>query len=288
MKRYFFLVLLLVVFSGVNGQDVIVTNDQDTIDCKITRVTDEFIHFSIFDKSGVLLMRSRLPMSQVQSFQQAEVEPVKEPLDQPSEKKENPPLYDDFEPAKFRLSANTGFTYQLGGYEGLPSSYREQLQSLWSFGGELHYFLSDKLGIGAKYNYVFTNANEDFEPPFSTAFGFSSIKDEKVQFTYLGLSVLLRDILYDDQTVNYFIAGGIINYRTDLLADGIPYFQEGNTFGFALGVGYDFILLDNFGVGIGLEVNIARLSEYNDNGNIVAADFSLTRIDLTAGIRLFK
>ena len=37
------------------SQDTIITNEGDTLTCKITRVENDFIHFSVFDKkSGVL------------------------------------------------------------------------------------------------------------------------------------------------------------------------------------------------------------------------------------------
>lgn len=276
------------------SQDLIVTAEGDSIECKITRVSSEFIHFSVFGKSGVLLMRSRLPLSQVQSYHQADPEDIKEtPVEaeadeEPFKYEGSPVAYEEFLPATMRLSLNTGYTYQLGGYDGLPNSYKRQLQSLWNFGSELNYFISDEVGIGAKYNYIFTRADEDFQPPISTAFGFSSIRDEKVRFRYIGLLVTVRDFLYDDQVVNYFISGGVVKYRTDGLADGTSFYQEGHTFGAVLGMSYDFLFHRNIGVGVGAEVNIATLREFDNNGTIVPADFSLTRVDLTLGFRFFK
>ncbi|MEP1033248.1 hypothetical protein [Ekhidna sp.] len=287
MKRYLFLFVLLLVFHCATAQDIIVTSEGDTIDCKITRITSEFIHFSVIDKSGVLLMRSRLPLSKVTHYEQSDPND-KGNLKTESESREPEVYVDESEPATFRLSLNTGYTYQLGGYEGMPDTYKKQVQSLWNFGGEFNYFLSEKIGVGVKYNRIQTKANEDFVPPFSTAFGFSSLRDERIRFSYVGLSLLFRNFYYDDQVMNYFISGGMIRYRTDGFGDGIPFYQKGDTFGLVLGVSYDFILVKNFGLGFGAEINFARLSEFDNNGTIVISDFSLTRLDLTIGIRLFQ
>lgn len=285
MKRYLYFGIIFLTLHCALGQDLIVTTTGDSISCKITRITSEFIHFSVIDKSGILLMRSRLPLAKVANYQQADID--ESPQNIP-ERKEVPIVVDEFDPATFRLSLTTGYTYQLGGYEGLPQSYKKQVQSLWNFGGELDYFLSENIGVGAKVNRASTTANEDFIPPFSNAFGFSSLRDERISFTFIGATVLYRNYLYDDQAMLYFISGGIIKYRTDALADGVPFYQEGDTFGLIIGLNYDYTFFKNFGLGVGLEVNIARLSEFDNNGTIAPADFSLTRVDLIVGIRLFQ
>ncbi|MEQ8903801.1 hypothetical protein [Ekhidna sp.] len=296
MRQLLFFLAFTLAFHCAKSQDIIVTTEQDTISCRITRITNEFIHFSVFDKrSGILLMQSRLPLTHIAYHNQAKPEDNPSDPDDEVEAIETRPIRDedrfileDFEPASFRLSLNTGYTYQLGGYQGLPSSYKKQMQSLWNFGSEFHYFVSENIGLGVKYNHIYTHANEDFQPPYSTAFGFTNLRDERIRFNYLGLSASYRNFFYDDQVVNYFIAGGIVRYRTDGKGDGVPFYQEGDTFGFVLGFSYDFLLVENFGVGLGAEVNIARLSEFDNNGTVVPADFSLTRVDFTIGLRLFK
>ncbi|WP_425391245.1 outer membrane beta-barrel protein [Ekhidna sp.] len=287
MKRYLCFFVFILAFQLAKSQDIIVTVEGDTIECQITRVTDEFIHFSVIDKSGVLLMRTRLPVSQIQHYEQHDVATQEE---QPQEPLDNSQvvMMEEFDPATFRLGINAGYTYQFGGYEEMPDSYKKQVQSLWNFGGDIHYFITDEVGIGGKYNYIFTEADEDFEPPFSTIFGFNSLRDERITFSYIAVSVLYRNFLYDDQIVNYYVAGGVVKYRTDWKGDGLPYYQEGETFGVTLGVIYDILLSENFGVGIGGEVNIAHLTEFDNNGIVVTSDFSLTRFDFTIGIRFLK
>lgn len=282
MKRYFFLLLILTFYSATS-QDIIVTTANDTISCKITTVTNAYIDFSVFDKSGILLVSDRIQASQVKYFEYGQ--PQMEKPTTSEIKKEDRFVLDEFKPSTIRLALNTGFTYQLGGYKGAPSEYKQQVQSLWNLGSDFHYFLSKNVGIGAKYNYIFTGAEADFDP---NIYGISSIRDEEIRFSYTAVSLLYRNFLYDDQIMHYFISGGIVKYKTDGLIDGNHFYESGDTFGVVLGVVYDFLLAENFGIGVGAEVNIARLSEIERDGVILPADFSLTRIDLTVGLRLLK
>lgn len=285
-KILLFCCLILCIHSKLVAQDTIVTVEQDTISCKITRVSNEFVHFTVFDKTGIVLMRSRLPLSKIQQYEQTESQ--RDPIvSNESVAKEEKELlsYEEERPSKIRVGLNTGYTYQFGGYEGLPATYKNQLQSLWNFAGEANYFVSKHIGLGARYSYIFTKANEDLDPRI---FGFSQLRDEKVNFTYLALSLMYRKFFYEDQIINYFVSGGIINYRTDGLGDGVPFYQEGDTFGFAFGFSYDLLLTEHIGMGIGAEANIATLRSFIHNGVSVPADFKLNRLDITLGLRLFK
>ncbi|WP_424961174.1 hypothetical protein [Ekhidna sp.] len=286
MKHFLFALILLLVSYGAHSQDIIVTKDGDTITCQITRVSDDFIHFSVFDKSGILLMRSRLPLSEVESYEQTDIEPdVESNSNEPGLNEQNRLILPDFKLATFRLALNAGYTYQFGGYEAWPDSYQKQLQSLWNVGGDFHYFPSEVFGVGIKYNYIFTKAEQDFDPQ---RYGISSIRDEKIRFSYAALSLMYRNILADDQMIHYFIAGGFVQYKSDGLLDGNPYNERGDTFGVALGVAYDFLVTESVGIGAGAEINIANLSEIESNGTVIPVDFSITRIDLTVGLRFLK
>ncbi len=277
----------------VQSQDMIVTNERDTIECKITRITTEFIHFSVFDKSGILLMRSRLPLSGISHYAKNEVEQTVFEI-----KAEDQIQFEDYKQPVFRLSLNTGYTYQFGGYKNTQDSYASQLRSLWNLGVEFHYFPSEGFGLGVKYNRLSTDAEDEFDPaielrldPTQPLF-ITSIADEKVTFDYIAISLVHRNILSDDQSVNYFIAGGIIRYKADgkfvTSNEGtISFVEEGETYGVSLGVSYDFRFMENIGLGAGLEINIARITELSLNDLVAPADFSISRVDLTLGIRLF-
>ena len=261
-----------------HSQDIIVTNQSDTIDCKITRLTDDFIHFSVYDKSGVLLMRSRLPLSGISHYSKGEVEETVVEI-----KEEDQIVFEEFRPPSFRISLNTGYTYQFGGYEGAPTAYADQLQSLWFLGGDFHYFLTESFGVGVKYNRTSTNAEFVLDNPVTIElnnqpFTLSSIEDEKVKFNYFAVSLMYRNNFSEDQAMNYYLAAGVIRYRSDGSFNGTtPFFEEGNTFAVSLGLSYDFRFIENVGIGAGIEVNIARLKELDSGGTLISVDFPISR-----------
>ncbi|GAB4242270.1 MAG: hypothetical protein Tsb0034_19640 [Ekhidna sp.] len=287
MKRYLtLLVFLFLSYCGLS-QDTIVTVEGDTIECQITRISETFIHFSVIDKSGVLLMRSRLPLSKIQTYDrvsQLESEAAEERVEPP----ERLAYTDAYSPPNIRVAVNGGFTYQFGGYEGLPKPYKDKMQLLWNLGGEAHYYLFETFGVGVKYAHIFTKLDHEFEPPFYGPFGLTEIKDERIRFDYYGLSLAYRTERYSDQHIQYFLSGGMIKYKTEGTGDGVPFYQEGETLGVILGVTYDFLLTNHIGVGFGTEVTLAKLTELNSNGFVSPANFSISRIDLAIGLRYYR
>ena len=189
----------------------------------------------------------------------------------------------------FRVALNAEYTYQYEGYDDLPNSYVKQVTSLFNIGSEVHIFPSETFGIGVKYNRITTASNEDFEPMRNSPFVPKSIK-ENIRFNYLALSLLSRQsIVNQDHILYYSFSGGIIHYRDDGIQDGFPFFEEGETFGIALGIGYDYALHEKYGVGLTIEINLARVNSININGTTFSGvNFGISRLDFTAGFRFFK
>ena len=284
MKALFLFFLLCFTLAVSYSQDIIVTNQGDTIECEITRVSEEFIHFTVYDQSGIILMRSRLPVTGVQYYTQGIREDEEEEADTPLSEENEEFFLSSLADTRLRLALNAGFTYQFGGYEWAPDSYRDQMQTLWNLGGEFHYFTSDNFGIGIKYSHAFTEANQDFMGANGSVVRF---RDEQVRFSYVGVSMMYRNPYYD-QAIQYFLSGGVVNYKTNLLLNGQPYYQQGDTFAVVFGLSYDMRIWKNIGAGLGAEILISNLSEIDDNGTLLPADFNISRVDLSLGLRVFK
>ncbi|MEM6644010.1 MAG: hypothetical protein AAF616_13600 [Bacteroidota bacterium] len=281
--------LLTVLLYSAQGQDLIVTTEGDSITCKITRISDDYLHFSVFDvRSGVLLMRSRLPLSSVKSYYQD----AKEPADTEITAKDfGPPLEgedNEYQRSRsFKIGLSGGYSYQFSGYDGLPRSYQKQVENLWNIEAHLHYFISQNTALGFVYSRVQTSADEDFGPPLSNLFGFSQLRNEKIVFQLLALSLVFSDLnAYDG--LNFIIDVGSLKYRTDFLADGSEFFQEGNTIGGRVGLSYDIMLTSDFAIEVGAKILLARFSRINDNGTIVQTDFEVPRIDLSVGFSFLQ
>jgi len=268
------------VCTVAKGQDQIITKAGDTINCKITRISSDYIHFQIDDSTGPI--RSRIEKDKVLSYFQKE-EPTLPTINSPVEEKQDDALArfgESIESHKLRVGLNTGFTYQFGGYEGRPKSYTQQIRTLWNFGGELHYMVWSSVGIGVKYNRISTKVDDINN-------GFHFIED--VRFQFLALSVLLGRPGRESGDVHYVISGGRLSYRDDGTIDGQNFFEEGETIGISLEMGYDFELSSDFAAGINLGLTVARINELDvPAGTITGVAFDVSRIDLTVGIRYLK
>lgn len=267
------------------SQEIIVSNEGDTIACKITKVTNEYVHFAVYD-NGIILMRSRLPLSEIKYYT-----PEQEKVDEevivtiPKEPtQDEKPSLATFDDPTFRFSIDGGFTYQFGGYDGMPDDYKNQLQTLWNIGGEAHYLLESNYGFGLTYSYWFTQAEGDIP----TRNGVVEIRDELVRFGYWGVSALYSSAANENHVFNYFVSLGIVGYRTELMLDGDPYYQLGQSIGSCFGVSYDVRLMENIGVGLGVEILLSRIFQIDDNGTLIDSDFDISRVNLKAGLRIFK
>lgn len=290
MRSSIILLISLLLILSAKGQDTIITNKGDTIFCKITRLSEQYIHYLIVEQS----LRSRIPRDQVQSFTQAVEEiPKKEtinavstPIGAQEPEVEEPsfsPL-DEFEDLNiWRFALNGGYTYQFGGYSEHPSDYQKQVRSLFNFGGEAHYFTSSTFGFGLKFNRISTGTSAE------TLFNVTDVQ-ETISFTYVAFSLINRQAsVYDDNLLYYEVSAGLISYLDDGFINGFPYEEKGRTLGVNFEIGYDFLINSSYAVGANLGVNIAHLNNLTVNGtNIPNADFGLSRVDLTIGVRMFK
>ena len=278
MRHLVFLLLILSIANSAKCQDLILTLKGDTISCKITRISDQFIHYSISEQSS----RTRIQKEDVLSYFQKKVVTI-QPEEQEMVKADSIPNVNKLEDtSKWRFALNSGHTYQFGGYEGLSTSYLRQVRSLLNLGVEIHYFSSGSVSSGIKFNRISTKTDQKF---LGNLVGI----EEKIRFNYFAFSILNRQSsIYDQNLFYYGISVGLISYKDVGIINGLPHLEDGKTFGVAMEVGYDFTINPDFGVGFNLGVNLARLNNLIINGTNVNSSFSVSRVDFTVGLRLFK
>ncbi len=266
-------IFCLFILTEAFGQDRIITNAGDTILCKITRVSETHLHYKVIQDG----LRTRIPLTSVSSYFQSSVKEANE-----IEVNTDPPSYELFgsvDPPRTRVALNAGWTYQFGGYENFPLSYTRQLRSLLHLGAEFHYFASPTVGLGIKFNRIST-------PTDHPGFGAIGRIEESIRMNFLALSFLSRQNYSDKTTLNFGVALGLLDYRDSGTIDADPFLEEGSTFGLNLDVGYDWWIDDSLAIGISLGVNLARLNSLIvNNVRIPGANFNLSRVDITTGIR---
>ena len=150
MRNILIIALLILIANTIYSQDLIVTNDGDSINCKITKVKTDNIYFTFKHKDEIrstLLPKSSVKTHQFQYYQTSEV---------PKEKVVG---YENYQ--HFRLAVNGGYSYQTAKVaENVPSDFKDyikELKSGYHFGGDLTYYFTEPLGFGIKY-YLFKSS----------------------------------------------------------------------------------------------------------------------------------
>jgi len=290
MNRYLAIIAFTLLFINANSQDLIVTSDMDSINCKITKVKTNNIYFT-FKYNGeiknTLLAKSLIKDYKFNYYSISEV-PVNKITG-----------YENF--PHFRIALNGGYSYEIAKISNsVPDDFKDyvqQLKSGYHIGGDFTYYFSENIGVGFKY-YAFKTSNsmdniyvEDSEGNIT----YGKMSDD-LTISFIG--PLYSSRLFDKAGKNAFIfnfAIGYMKYDNDKVIIN-NYKMTGETFGMVLDVGYDIQLSDDFSLGFQISYTMGALSKYDifdgsttktiklESGNYE----SLHRIDFSIGIRFNK
>src|SRR5438552_2699930 len=123
MKHYFFLLIIFIFTKTVHSQDLIVTDKGDSINCKISQIKKDFIHFTFKYENEI--RNTLLPVEQIKFYQKdfystAEVRP-----DQIKNVKGS---YH-----KFRIGAYGGWSYETASVsDNVPAEFKQYVKDLKS------------------------------------------------------------------------------------------------------------------------------------------------------------
>jgi hypothetical protein len=190
--------------APAKGQDIIVTNDGDTLNCKISEVKDGIVYFE-FVYNGTVSNTS-LPKARVAHYQYSYF--------QPRDNNEAKAASESIK-SRFRFSVNGGRSHLLPISNYLSSHYINKLEpagnnnlaplnindnnplkSGYNYGLDITHFFIENLGIGFRYsNYV--SANKIKNTWFTNSKGAKQKGDisEKISINFIGPFFVLSDIL---------------------------------------------------------------------------------------------
>lgn len=290
MRKLLILAVLIFVSNSIFSQDLIVTNDGDSINCKITKVKTDNIYFTFKHKDEIrstLLSISSIKTHQFDFFQTSEV---------PKDKVVG---YENYQ--HFRIALNGGYSYQTAKVaESVPSDFKNyisELKSGYHFGGDLTYYFTEPLGFGFKY-YLFKSSNSLDNIYLEDTDGnrtYGKMSDD-LTISFIGPSFSTRLLSHDKS--NAFLMNlslGYMGYSNDkVLIDN--YKMTGSTMGLSFDIGYDIGLSENLSLGFQISFLSGTLFEYNwnDGSTTETIDLeegeyeSLNRIDFSVGLRFSK
>ncbi|HAN79564.1 MAG TPA: hypothetical protein DCQ31_18280 [Bacteroidales bacterium] len=290
MKKIFIFALLAVIANSIVAQDLIITSEGDSINCKITKVKNDFVYFTF--KHNDQIRSTLLPKINVKAhifnyYQTGEV---------PKEK------VIGFENYKhFRFAVNGGYSYLTAKVaESVPADFKNyvnDLKSGYNFGSDLTYYFTEPLGVGVKY-YVLKSSNslDDIYLQYNNGnVAYGKMSDD-LTISFIGPMFSTR--LLNKNKSNAFIMNlslGYIDYSNNkTLID--KYKMSSGTMGLSYDIGYDIGLTENLLLGFQISFITATLTEYDwfdgtttETIKLEKGQFeSLNRIDFSIGIRLIK
>jgi len=287
IKPFLFVLAILLLGAKVQAQDLIVTNEGDSLNCKITKVKPDFIYFTFKHNDeyrNTLLATEQVNTHQFNFYQTAEV---------PEDKIVK---YNDY--PHLRIAVTGGYAYRTGklpdGIDIATEEYLKDLKSGYHIGADVSYFFSEFMGVGMKYD-VFRSKSEYSKYSSYSSYSNDDISDD-MTINFIGPLFVGR--FYDADKQNCFVMDvgmGYLGYKDKAYA-GSDFTIKGSTLGLRWDFGYDITLSKNIAIGLQLSFMLGTLTQYktNEYGYYETVELDedsyedLNRIDLSIGIRFNK
>jgi hypothetical protein len=248
-KACIILIMALLQQIAILAQDLVVTTDGDSLNCKITNIKDDFIYFTFKNQNEV--RNTLLPVAQVTSYVKnfyeiSEVQPEQIVSYQP-----------DFQ--HWRFAGNIGWGNRTApladGLDPIVREYAKKLSSGLYINLEANYYFKEFIGAGLKYG-LFKTSNSIY------------IVEDNISINFIGPSFSMR-LLNKSKTCcllfNYSI--GYMGYTDKGQVEGTPIEIKGSTVGFDMSAGFDFALTKHLSAGIQLSLISGMLTEIDETIN---------------------
>jgi hypothetical protein len=288
-KAFFVIISVAMVSISMRAQDLIVTNEGDSLNCKITKIKTDYLYFTFKYKDEI--RSTLLPLGQVK-FHQYNYYQLSEVL-------ADEVVGNDLYP-HIRAAINVGWSYRVAKLaENIPSDFEEYMSDLKSgyhYGFDVSYYFTEQLGLGFKYfNYKSKNEIDNiYVTPPSGPTQYGKMSDD-ISISFMG-PIFSTRLLNADKKNSYLLNLGIgyMGYQDQavLISD---YTINGNTVGFCWDIGYDIGLSENLALGFQFSYMIGMLRQYElfdgvTTETVILEDNfeSLSRIDISIGLRFIK
>jgi len=294
MKTISFIMLTLFVALAIpsQAQDLIVTSEGDSINCKITKVKADNIYFTFNHKDEI--RNTLLPVNQVNYYQINYYSTAEVPADKIPGKEIYP---------HFRLAISGGWSYRTAKISpDIPfdfTDYYNKLKSGFHYDIDASYYFTEMLAVGLKYN-EFLSSNKIIGnvyvtyPDGTTQYG---DLNDNIRIKFIGPTLSAR--LFNSTKKNYLLMElglGYMDYRDKGGLVSIPAIIKGSTLGSYWSIGYDFGLSKDFALGFQLSLLTGQLYQYTVSDGITTKTVkldnnsyeNLARIDLSIGLRFNK
>jgi hypothetical protein len=288
MKKTVTIFILMMFASKSFSQDLIITTENDSINCKITKMDYTYIYFSFLQNNKV--QTTLIPKTQVKQlvynfYSHSEVPAVK------TGKDKNYP--------KFRISLGGGFSYRTASISpDLDPAFIDYMKKL-KLGFNLYAdgtgYFNRFLGLGGSFKW-FRSANSmhdliEIDPATGTIINKGTLSD-KINILYIAPMLSVRFLNKSRRHALHLNASiGWMGYWDDAVFFE-PYQMQANTVGVTFEIGYDVRITDDLLIGFQFSTIAGTFSSYT----LTQGGYSyivtmpekqkegLGRIDLTIGL----
>jgi hypothetical protein len=292
INKIVIVVLLSLLSFPLLAQDLIVTNEGDSLNCKITKVKSDNIYFTF--KYNDEIRSTLLPVSDISNYQYGYYSTV----EVPPEKIVGNEIY-----PHYRMAVNVGWNYRTARLsDDIPADFKQyynELKSGYNYGLDLTYYFSEQLGVGFRYNnYLSKNEIDNVYvtyPDASTEYGKMS---DHVSTNFIGPFFSTRLFNFNKKNCFLFDLGiGYMGYKDQSVLISDQYILKGNTVGTYLNIGYDIGVSPDLAIGFQLSLSTGNLTQFQVFENGVYTETkklekgqyeNLSRIDLSIGLRFNK
>jgi hypothetical protein len=290
MKNIFIFIVFTLFLTPLAAQDLIVTSEGDSLNCKITKVKTDNIYFTFKYKDEI--RNTLLPVNQITSYKINYYETAEIQIEQVK--------YNEIYP-HFRAAVDFGWSYRTAKIAETNNdfkNYAKDLKSGFHYSLGLSYYFTEMLGFGVKYNNaMFSKEIGNVQVTYddgSTEYGKMS---NNIQINFIG--ALFSGRFFNSKKTNCLVSDiglGYLGYRDkfSLISDKGTF--KGGTVGFYMSVGYDISISKNLSLGFQLSaitgtLNQLKLTRGNQTETIKLGKDeyeNLSRIDLSIGLRFSK
>jgi len=294
MKRSLILFFLITVANSIFSQDLIVKNDGDSINCKITKVKAGNVYFTFVHRNEI--RNTLIHLSNVEDYKYGYYQ-ISDLYEEDVDKYEgNAVRYNDYQ--HFRFAVNGGYSYMTAKIDkSVPADFKKYVKEMktgYHFGGDISYYFSESLGVGGKC-YIFKTSNSLDDVYLEDLNGYRRYGKMSDDMTITFIGPLFSTRLLNWNKRNAFLMNLSLGYmghsKNAVLID--KYKITGSTVGISFDIGYDIGLSKNFSLGFQLSFLSGTMDKYNlSNGGqtetikLEKGKYeNLSRIDFSVGLR---
>ncbi|SHJ09859.1 hypothetical protein SAMN05444280_11110 [Tangfeifania diversioriginum] len=290
------LLLGLGFFLSSSAQDRIITISNDTIDCKINRVSAQYIHFTQFTRE--VKTKSSISRRDVKSWQVSD-----------AEKSENSFTSNVFQTERWRFSITGGGGYRIASTkesrrnlenQGIPSSeidsYFKQLKTGVKTAGQIHYMFWENCGLGVDYQFHHSSGSLHGAVDSGDTYTFIYGKfTDNIYTNYVGLSLYMQHRINPKFKFYGQVSSGLTLFREESVIIYTPLLITGKAYGGNSEFGLEYFIGKKISVALCAGFFQSTISKIKVNNGDNIQDIKLekeqmeglSRVDLGAGLRFY-